>query len=299
MVGNMTESGFAYAKINISLDIISKMPDGFHSMRMVMQTVSLCDEITIECTPGEGVRISDPGRPFLPSDGRNIAAKAARVFLAHSGITGYKISIQIKKHIPVCAGLGGGSADGACVLRMLDKMFATGLEREELIQLGSNIGSDVPYCVFGGTKLAEGRGEVLTDLPPLPPCHIVICKPRFSFSTPELFRQINCKRIRSRPDTDGIIKSIENNDLEGIARRMYNVFEDALPRGKHEIEGIKYSLLDNGALGAVMSGSGPAVFGVFNDKSNAQKAYESLKQEYKECFMAESVNTMRYGIDAY
>ena len=286
----MTDTGLAFAKVNISLDIISKMADGFHGMKMVMQTVSLCDEITIECVPGEGVRIADSGRPFLPRDERNIAAAAARVFLARAGISGYRVNIRIRKDIPVCAGLGGGSADGACVLRMMDKMFATGLERGTLIQLGSAIGSDVPYCIFGGTKLAEGRGEILTDLDPLPHCHVVICKPSFSFSTPELFKQVNCRKIRARPDTDGIIASLRSCDLGGVARRMYNVFEDVLPRGKHDIEQIKYSLLDCGALGSVMTGSGPAVFGVFDDKSKARKAYETLKPEHPECYIAETAD---------
>ena len=288
----MRDTGVAFAKVNISLDIISKMTDGYHNLKMVMQTVSLCDEITIECVRGEGVYVKDSGRPYLPSDERNIAMKAVKVFFAHTEITGHRANIWIKKRIPVGAGLGGGSADGACVLRMMDKMFSAKLERETLIELGKAIGSDVPFCIFGGTKLAEGRGEVLTDLTPIAHCHIVICKPHFSFSTPELFKQIKCSNIRARPDTDGIITSLNNSDLEGIARRMYNVFEDVLPRGKRVIEDIKDKMLDNGALGSVMTGSGPTVIGVFDDSSRALKAHRDLKTEYHECFVTETVSTL-------
>lgn len=281
----MRESAFAYAKLNISLDIVSKMDNGYHSMRMVMQTISLSDMIDIECVPGDGITVKS-GLPYLPCDERNIAVKAALAFFRNTGISGYQTSIEISKNIPVCAGLGGGSSDGACVLRILDRMFGTNLGREKLETIGLTVGSDVPFCVAGGTCLAEGRGEILTDLKPLPQCHIVICKPAFSLSTPELFKYIKCERIRARPDTGGIIEALENSDLLSIARRMYNVFEDVLPRGAREIAEIKYHLLDDGALGAVMTGSGPAVFGIFDDEKRARLAYEQLKAKYKECYLA-------------
>ena len=285
----MTETSQAFAKINISLDIISKMEDGYHYLKTVMQTVSLNDEITIKCEPGEGVSVV-AGRPYLPGDERNIAAKAALAFFEFTGINGYHTHIIIKKNIPVCAGLGGGSTDGACVLRMMDKMFKTELGRKALETLGNTIGSDVPFSIDGGTKLAEGRGEILTDLPPLPHSHIVICKPPFSCSTPELFKRVRCEKIRARPDTDGLIKVLETGDLGGVARRMYNVFEDVLPRGKLDVEEIKSALLDNGALGAIMTGSGPAVFGVFDSGMNAQNAYEQLKKGYIDCFLTETID---------
>ena len=281
----MTETDFAYAKINISLDIVSKMPDGYHEMLMVMQSVSLCDELTVECVSGEGVRV-ESGLLYLPRDERNIAAKAALEFYAYTGITGFETRISITKNIPVCAGLGGGSSDGACVLRMLNRMFKTGLSRETLEELGAQVGADVPFCVAGGTSLAKGRGGHLTDLAQIPQCHIVICKPPFALSTPELFGRIRCDKIRSRPDTKGIVKALGRGDLDGSARRMYNVFEDVLPRGERDITDIKLAMIDHGALGAVMTGSGPTVFGIFDNSTHAQNTYNYLKLNYQDCFFA-------------
>ena len=285
----MRESSNAYAKINISLDIVSKMDNGYHNLKTVMQTVSLCDFIEIECKKGEGIFVNS-GLPYIPSDERNIATKAALAFFDFTGISGYNTQITITKRIPVCAGLGGGSADGACVIRLLDKVFNTELKRESMEQIGGSIGSDVPFSINGGTKLAEGRGEILTDLPLIKLCYIVICKPPFSCSTPELFSLVKCDKIRARPDTDGIIKALNYGDLGGIARRMYNVFEDILPRGRQEITEIKSALLDNGALGAVMTGSGPSVFGMFDDNNKALGAYNQLKEDYEECFLTETVS---------
>jgi len=284
----MKEKARAFAKINVSLDIVSKMADGYHDLVTVMQTVSLCDDITVECLPGEGISV-DSGLPYIPNDDRNIAVKAADAFFKHTGINGYRTFINVEKEIPVSAGLGGGSADGACVLRLLDRMFDTGLGKSGLEKIGITIGSDVPFSITGGTKLAKGRGEILTDLPDIPHCYIVICKPHFSCSTPELFGRVNCDKIRARPDTDGLLKALDAGDLGGVARRMYNVFEDVLPRGKHEIVEIRNSLLDYGALGAVMSGSGPSVFGIYNNLSNAQDAYERLCENYNECYLTETI----------
>ena len=287
----MKKTDFAFAKINISLDIVSKMPDGYHDLRTVMQTVGLADEITIECTPGVGISV-EAGQPYLPGDERNIAAKAALVFFEATGIKEYHTHIKIKKSIPVCAGLGGGSTDGACALRMLDRMFETALGRDKLEELGSTIGSDVPFSISGGTKLAEGRGDKLTDLPPMPHCYVVICKPPFSCSTPELFGLVKCEKIRARPDTEGILKALDESNLGAIARRMYNVFEDILPRGKQEINEIKSTLLDNNALGSIMTGSGSSVFGLFEYKADAQEALRQLKESYKESFLTETIATV-------
>ena len=284
----MVGTAVAYAKINLSLDIISKMSDGYHYVKTVMQSISLGDDITIECDPGEGVSVKT-GVRYLPDDERNIATKAAIVFFKHTGISGFHTHIEINKRIPVCAGLGGGSTDGACVLRLLDDLFGTGLGLNRLEMLGGKIGSDIPFCVSGGTKLAEGRGDVLTSLTSIPKCFIVICKPPFSCSTPELFGRVRCDKIRARPDTEGILKALDDSDLEGVARRMYNVFEDVLPRGSRIVTDIKNTMHDCGALGVTMTGSGPAVFGLFDVEVFARQAYESLKSSYDECFLASPV----------
>jgi len=293
-----TKTGKAFAKINLSLDIKSKMDDGYHYLQTIMQTVGLCDEITVNCkkheapshpAPHEHNRIIvNAGSPFVPNNEQNIAAKAAATFLKHTGITGYQIKIRIIKKIPVCAGLGGGSADAACVLRILDEMFETALGRENLEKLAYEIGADVPFCVDGGTKLAEGRGEILTDLPPMPHSRIVICKPQFFYSTQELFGRIRCKNIHVRPNTDDLISAIKHGGIGDVARRMYNVFEDFLPRGKREIDSIKGTLLEHGALGASMTGSGPTVFGLFDNSVFAENAYKALSENYEEVYITEA-----------
>ncbi|MCL2222742.1 MAG: 4-(cytidine 5'-diphospho)-2-C-methyl-D-erythritol kinase [Oscillospiraceae bacterium] len=276
----------AFAKLNLSLDIVSRMDNGYHNLKMVMQTINLCDEITIECLSGGSGFSVVAGLPFLPHDERNITVKAAKIFFEHTGISGFHTKIHVVKNIPVCAGMGGGSADAASVLRMLNELFETDLDSDTLRSLGLLVGSDVPFCINGGTALAEGRGEILTDLPPLPLAHFVVCKPHFSCSTPQLFSLVHCEKIRARPDTSGLIVALKSGDLGGVARRMYNVFEDILPRGKSDVDEIKGVLLDLGALGAVMTGSGPTVFGVFDKENSAHNAYEHLKPEYKDTFLA-------------
>jgi 4-diphosphocytidyl-2-C-methyl-D-erythritol kinase len=274
----------AYAKINLSIDIVGKMESGYHRMRMVMQSVGLHDELGIRCAAGEGIHVSTDLK-YLPNDDRNIASRAAAAFFDFTGITGYKTDINIKKNIPVCAGLGGGSTDGAAVLRALNTLFETKLTRATLEQLAEKVGSDVPFCIVGGTSLAEGRGEKLSDLTPLCDCHIVICKPAFAIQTPDLFKKINCDKIHLRPDTEGIINALNKSDIISVARRMYNVFEDVLPKGTGAIGEIKELLNDHMALGAVMTGTGSAVFGIFSDRASAESAYKELKSNYQECFL--------------
>lgn len=271
----------AHAKLNLSLDVLGKGRDGYHDMRMVMQTVQFGDDVDVELTD-DGRFTIDPGQSYLPADGRNLAVKAAALFLTG---TGKGARIRIEKRIPVCAGMGGGSADAAAVLRALNR--STGGERStaQLMALGARVGSDVPFCVLEGTALAEGRGDLLTVLPALPDCAIVICKPAFSVSTPELFGKVDGRRSRLRPDTPGILAALEKGDVPGVARRMFNVFEDVLGRRQSEIAAIKGALTDRGALGAVMTGSGSAVFGLFADDAAAQAAYESLSARYGECFL--------------
>lgn len=278
----------AFAKLNISLDVLSKREDGYHEMRMVMQSVDLCDDITLRLKKGEPVRARTNLR-YLPCDRRNIAVKAAELFFKEAGLSGYGAEIHITKRIPVCAGLGGGSSDGAAVLRALNTATGAGLTREKLESLGERLGSDVPFCVAGGTSLATGRGEILRDLSPLPDCFALICKPDFAISTPELFGKIDTRTSRCHPDTDGILAALDSGDLYAVARRMHNVFEDVLPRQYRAIGEIKGAILDRGAIGVTMSGTGSAVFGLFDDEKRAREAHEVLTREYRDCFLARTM----------
>ena len=276
----------AWAKLNISLDVLSKREDGYHNLLMIMQSCGLYDDIEVGLLTDASFRVSSNVN-YIPNDERNLAVKAAKEFFAATGETAYGTDIKITKRIPVCAGLGGGSADAAAVLRALNMLTGSGFSAAELREIGLRLGSDVPFCVEGGTALAEGRGELLTPLPELPGCHIVICKPDFAISTPMLFELIDCDKLRHRPDTDGLIQAMIAGDLQGTAKRMYNVFEDTLPRRFGEVGVIKVKLLDYEALGAVMSGTGSAVFGIFGDPLKAQNAYEKLSSEYQAVFLTE------------
>ena len=279
----------AYAKLNLTLDVLGRREDGYHELRMVMQSVALSDTLRVTTHTGGGLAVSTD-KSFLPCDERNLAAAAALRFQEAAGVDLGGAAIGIEKRIPVCAGMAGGSSDAAAVLRALDELAQTNLTAAALAKIGEAVGSAVPYCVHGGTALAEGRGELITPLPPLPSCHIVLCKPYFSSSTPELFRQLDSVRLRRRPDTAGIISALEAGDLEGVARRLYNVFEDVFPsRRAVEITGIKNTLIQHGALGACMSGTGPTVFGLFPEGDCARRAYEDLGQPYPATVLTKSI----------
>ena len=280
----MTE--YAYGKLNLSLDVLGKRDDGYHAMRMVMQSVRFGDEVEAELTE-DGSFSLDPGKPYLPRDEKNLALRAARVFPLPAG-TGARI--RIRKRIPVCAGMAGGSADAAAVLRAMNRLTGETLDAAELMRLGAQVGSDVPYCLAGGTMLAEGRGEILSPLPALPECDIALCKPGFSVSTPELFRELDRRRIRIRPDTDGLIRALENGDLRQIGQYLFNVFEDALPRScGREVAAIRSVLLDCGAVGACMTGTGSTVFGLFDRRNAAEEAVRRLRRDYSETHLTAPV----------
>ena len=279
----------AFAKLNLTLDVLSKRPDGYHDLRMIMQSVTLADRLTLEETGAGEVRVRTDLH-FLPTGEKNLAAQAALRYWQARGEGPRGLDIAIQKRIPVCAGMGGGSSDAAAVLRALNDRDGAPFSREELARIGEQVGADVPYCVLGGTALAEGRGEKLTPLPPLPFCHVVLCKPRFSISTPELFALADRVRLRRRPDTAGLLSALEAGDLPGAARRMYNVFEDVLPsRQRRVVEEIKGTLIASGALGASMSGTGPTVFGLFDGQDAARAAWESLRENYRDTFLTTTV----------
>jgi len=279
----------APAKLNLTLDVLAKRPDGYHDLKMVMQTVDVRDTVrlTLRETGKCSVRTS---LSFLPEGDRNIAAVAARALSEAVGRPLDGLAIEIEKRIPVCAGCAGGSSDAAAVLLGLNQLWDAGLTLEELAELGARVGSDVPYCVRRGTALAEGRGEVLTPLPPLPDCFIVLCKPLFSIPTPELFGRIDCRRLRCRPDTEGMLAALRAGDLPRVARRLYNVFEDVLPpHRRRELMEIRDVLLRHGALGACMTGTGPTMFALYDREEGAAAAAEELSAQYGETFLTRPV----------
>lgn len=279
----------ARAKLNLTLDVMGKRPDGYHDLRMVMQSVALADVLTLEERGAGELRVRT-NLHFLPNNEKNLAAQAALRWWEARGQAPRGLDIAIEKHVPVCAGMAGGSSDAAAVLRALNALEGAPLSPLELAKIGARVGSDVPYCVLGGTALAEGRGEVLTPLPPLPQCWVVLCKPEFSISTPALFARIDSVKLRCRPDTQGAVAALEAGDLAGVARRMYNVFEDALPERQHaRVNDIKNVLIQCGALGASMSGTGPTAFGLFDDEVLAREARERLEEFGGEVFLTQTV----------
>ena len=279
----------AFAKLNLTLDVLRKRPDGYHDLRMIMQSITLADELTLEENGTGELRVHSDLR-FLPVGEKNLAAQAALRYWQARGLPPQGLDIAIRKRIPVCAGMGGGSSDAAAVLRALNQRDGFPFSVEELARIGEQVGADVPYCVLGGTALAEGKGEVLTPLPALPRCWVVVCKPEFAISTPALFARIDSVRLRRRPDTRGAVEALEAGDLVETARRLYNVFEDALPeRQRDRVFALKNLLIGGGALGASMSGTGPTVYGLFDREDRAREACARLSQESRETFLCRTV----------
>ena len=274
----------APAKINLALDILGTRPDGYHDMRMVMQTISLCDTVTVEETAA-GFELQTDG-DFIPAGKKTLEQWAAEAFFEAIGQPMPGLRVTLEKVTPAYAGLGGGSADVAALLRILRDTYAPGLPAEELERIGFTVGSDMPFCVRGGTALAEGRGEVLTDLTPLPDCWFVLCKPDFGIPTPSLFARVDGGELTHRPDINGMRLALETGDLPGVAARLGNVFEGVLPEEYHEVFHIKKRLMELSALNAAMSGSGPTVFGVFAEQETAQRAAEVLKETYQQTYLA-------------
>ena len=291
----------AWAKLNLSLDVVGTLPNGYHDLDMVMQTIDLYHNIksimqTISLHDDVTVTLDDTGtcraetnRSYLPCGADNVAVRAAQVFLKRAGLT-CGVHIRLHKRIPVCAGLGGGSSDAAAVLRALERLTGAGFTRTQLEEMGAEIGSDVPYCVAGGTMLAEGRGEKLTVLNPAPECFVAVCKPDFPISTPALFARVDGVMLSHRPDTDAMLSAIARGDCGALCANVQNVFEQALPDAQRErIEEIKRALVENGAACAAMTGSGSAVFGLFSDEVLCRNACEVLQGDRVEAFFAEFV----------
>ena len=266
----------ALGKINLGLDVLGRRDNGYHDVRMVMQTVYLYDQIKIERTKEPGIQLST-NLFYLPVNENNLAYQAANLLMEEFQISeGVKITLD--KHIPVAAGMAGGSSNAATVLFGINQMFSLGLSQKELMERGVTLGADVPYCIMRGTMLAEGIGEILTPLPDMPKCYILIAKPPISVSTKMVYEKLDAHEIQEHPDIDGILHGLENQDLQQIASCMGNVLEKVTIEEYPVIEEIKSVMKDNGALNAMMSGSGPTVFGIYDDKQRAKNAASKIKE---------------------
>ncbi len=265
----------ALAKINLGLDVLGRRENGYHDVRMVMQSIYLYDDVKIERKEEPGIEI-ETNLFFLPTGEGNIAYKAADLLIREFDIK-EGVRITLKKHIPVAAGMAGGSSNAAAVLFGMNRLFGLKLSREELMERGVKLGADVPYCIMRGTVLAEGIGEELSVLPAMPKCTVLIAKPPISVSTKVVYKALDSSEIRKHPDIDGLLAGLEKGDLHEIAAHMGNVLEDVTIPMHPVIDEIKREMTDAGALNAMMSGSGPTVFGLFENKMEARKAQERIR----------------------
>lgn len=277
----------SYAKINLTLDVLGRRSNGYHDVRMIMQTLSLFDLLIMDKTRS-GIRIST-NLKYLPNNDKNIAYQAAQLFFNHTGIRG-GLRLLIHKNIPVAAGLAGGSGNGAAVLTALNTLYGYPLNDSELAELACRLGADVPFCLTGGTALSEGIGEILTPIDGMRSTAVLLVKPQISVSTAMIYEKIDTAPIQTRPDTDFVIKSIRSYDLRGIAHGLCNVMEPVTAEMHPEIYRIKSKMLKDGALGAVMSGSGPTVFGLFDDDKKAKKSADSFCKHYAEVYLCRTLN---------
>lgn len=267
----------AYGKINIGLDVIRKREDGYHDLDMIMQTVGVYDDVIISREDGTQtyeIEVSTDA-DILPNDKGNLAFMAAKVLMEAYDIKS-KVKIHINKRIPIAGGMAGGSADCAAVLRGVNKLFQLGLTDEQLQEYGVKLGADVPYCIVGGTKRAQGIGEILTDLPTPPKCYVIIAKPDAFVSTKFVYSHIRPAQIENHPDIDGIIESIKAGDLYGMCEKIANVMEDVTIPEYPIIQKVKDILKEHGAVNALMSGSGPTVFGIYDDEEKAKQSMDAL-----------------------
>ena len=266
----------ALAKINLGLDILGKREDGYHDVRMIMQTISMYDVLDIQKkeTPGISLWVN---LPYIPSDERNLVYRAAKLLMDEFQIS-EGVSMRLEKFIPVAAGMAGGSSDAAAAFVGINRLFHLGLSEEELMERAVQIGADVPYCIMRGTALAEGIGERLTRLSPVPKCGILVGKPGVNVSTKMAYENLKLDAIEKRPDIDGMIGAIEKGDLYEMLSGMANVFEPGIAARYPVIREIERLMEAQGALKAMMSGSGPTVFGIFDNARKLEQAAEALRK---------------------
>ena len=266
----------ALAKINLGLDVVRRREDGYHEVRMVMQTIHLYDRLEMEKTATQGIELST-NLSYLPVNENNLVYRAGKLLMDEFGIT-EGIKVYLNKRIPVAAGLAGGSTDAAAMLYGMNELFELGLSREQLMERGVRIGADVPYCLMRGTALAEGIGEILTPLAPMVKCPVLIAKPAISVSTSFVYQNLKLDADTKHPDIDRLIRDIRKQDLGAIAGDMGNVLESVTIPNYPVIAQIKEQMMDSGAINAMMSGSGPTVFGLFEEEETAQAAYQKMKE---------------------
>lgn len=265
----------AYAKINLGLDVINKREDGYHEVKMVMQNIGIYDVLTFHKQP-EGITLKID-RQDLPTDGNNLIYRVAKLLIQTYDIS-EGVIIELKKSIPVAAGLAGGSSDAAACFKGMNRLFNLDMDEETMRTLAVKIGADVPYCLMGGTALAEGIGEKLTPLPPAPSPVLLVAKPDIAVSTKEVYEHLRINDLKFHPDIDGMVKAISRHDLRGVIERMENVLETVTILQYPVIDEIKSYMKDFGAVNTLMSGSGPTVFGVFENQQEAAKAFVELKK---------------------
>lgn len=266
----------AYAKVNLGLDVIRRREDGYHEVRMIMQTVGICDVLTFTRQERPGIVVTTD-KEELPGDESNLIYKAARLVTETCSVR-EGIKIELQKRIPMAAGMAGGSTDAAAVFHGMNEMFGLGMDEDEMCALGVKIGADIPYCVRGGTALAEGIGEILTKLPDAPACVVLVAKPDIDVSTKYVYENLHAESLEYHPDIDGMRAAIEEGDLRGMAERMGNVLETVTVNAYPVIREIKEVMKKSGAWNALMSGSGPTVFGIFGEEEKARKAYNEIAQ---------------------
>ena len=269
----------ATAKINLGLDVLRKREDGYHDLRMVMQMTGMFDRISMFPRAGRPGISFRTNLPYIPANENNLAYRAAKLLMDEFEVND-GLSINLQKFIPVAAGLAGGSTDAAAVLVGTNKLFHLGLSPEELMVRGKKLGADVPYCLLGGTALAEGIGEVLTPLPNLPSCSILLAKPPVSVSTKEVYGALHADEIEIHPDIDGMVEALKAGDLRGVCDRCANVLEDVTAPSRPIIGEMERDMKKMGALCSIMSGSGPTVFGIFDDESAARKCRNHMRDKY-------------------
>ena len=265
----------ALAKINLGLDVVRRRDDGYHEVRMIMQTINLFDRLEIKKIKESAIKIHT-NLFFLPVNENNLAYQAAQMLMDEFHME-EGVSIQLDKHIPVAAGMAGGSLNAAAVLFGMNRMFSLGLSQKELMERGVKLGADVPYCIMRGTVLAEGIGEILTPLSPMPKCYVLIAKPAISVSTKMVYEKLDSHEIEDHPDIDGILAGLKAGDLKKVAGSMGNVLERVTVDAYPVIDQIKEMMIKEGALNAMMSGSGPTVFGIFEEKATARKAADAIR----------------------